>query len=216
MDRYIDSVMIGSDRVDERVRLITRLCDMVAPLVGDLGPRTDELIRTSLLATMREAHGRPLDVVGDLLDRLSEAAGTPVTWRRPALAPGQSFAVGLCDGRSLTDFALGAAVGIDRDEVSAARDQGRFALDLPPAPPACTTRHAEVGQRETCVSCALVMADAAMARPRVAASLGVPTGVVMDRVVARAEEWQAATLRPRFHASMSGPLPWVGLTSLSA
>lgn len=216
MDRFIDTVMIGSDRVDERARLITRLCDTVAPLVGDLGPDTAPLIRGALLATIRAGHARPLDVVADVLARLCEATGATVAWRSPSLSAGESLALGLCDGRGVTDYAAGATIGVDRDEVARARDRARESIALPPAPPACTRRHADTADGDTCVTCMLVRADAATARARVATHLGVPQGLVMDRVVARAQQWQADVLRPRTRAVADGPSPWTAVAGLAA
>lgn len=216
MDRFIDTVMIGSERIDERARLITRLCDTVAPLVGDLGGDTPALVRGALLATMRQAHARPLDVVADVLDRLSESVGVVVTWRTATLAPGEALALGVCDGRGLTDFALGAAVGVDRDEVAVARDRARLDVGLPPAPPACTRRHADLGDADTCAACMLVRADGATATARVRAEVGVPGGIVMDRVVERAHQWQAAVMRPRLRPVPGGPSPWTAMARLGA
>ena len=214
MDRFIDSVMIGSERVDERARLITRLCDTVAPVVGDLGPDTGGLIRAALLGAMRAAHARPLDVVADVLARLDQA-----TCVRPEpareLSPGGALAIGVCDGRGVTDYALGATVGIDRDEVASARDVARLVVGLPPAPPACTRRHADWQDDDACVSCMLVRADAATARMHVEDMELVARGLVMDRLVERAQQWQADMLRPRLHAVLDGPSPWTAVAGLS-
>lgn len=214
VDRYIDSVMIGSDRVDERARLITRLCDTIAPLVGDLGPDTPELVRASLLGAMREVHRLPLDVVADVLERLSAAVGVAER-RTSALSPGEALALGVCDGRGVTDYALGAAIGIDRDEIAVARDVARLAVGLPPAPPACTRRHGEQPDTESCISCMLVRADAATARGRVLDEGIVLEGVVVDRIVARAHAWQADMLRPRVRPVADGPSPWTAVAGLT-
>lgn len=215
MDRFIDTVMIGSDRIDERARLIARLSDTVAPLVGDLGPDTHDHIRCALLATMRRGHTRPLDVVAEVLDRLSELVGIQVVWRLPAVSPGEALSLGLCDGHALTDYAVGATVGVDRDEVAAARDTARLAVGLPPAPPACTRRHADVGFADACVTCVLVRADGAIAQTRVLTHLGLPHGVVMERVVDRARQWQADVLRPRLRHATGGPSPWTAIAGVS-
>lgn len=212
MDRYIDSVMLGSDRVDERARLIARLCDTVLPLVGDLGPRTPDLVRSALLGAMREEHHRPLDVVADVLDRLATAIGLGRP-RNQVLSPGEALAVGVCDGRGCTDHALGAVIGIDRDEVAAARDVGRLAIGLPPAPPPCTRRHADDGQGATCVTCMLVRADAGTARRRVEEHGLVAEGLVVDRVVARARAWESEMLRPRLQHVADGPAPWTAIAA---
>lgn len=212
MDRYIDSVMLGSDRVDERARLIARLCDTVVPLVGDLGPRTPDLVRAALLGAMRQEHHRPLDVVADVLDRLASAIGLG----RPAstvLSPGEALAVGVCDGRGCSDHALGAVIGIDRDEVASARDVGRLAIGLPPASPACTRRHADDGQGASCVTCMLVRADTAAARGRVEEHGLVAEGLVLDRVVARARAWESEMLRPRLQPVTDGPAPWTAIAA---
>jgi hypothetical protein len=204
VDRFIDNVMLGSDRVDERARLITRLCDTVAPLVGDLGPTTPELIRTSLLAAVSAAHERPLDVVADLLEVLSEAVGVDVDWRDDRLSPGGSLALGACDGHGVSDFALGAVLGVDRDEVG-----------LPPAPPACTRRHHEPRPAQGCVACMLVEADTTTASARVEDIGARPHGVVVDRVVARARAWQAEMVRPRRGSTLAGPSPWTSVAGLA-
>lgn len=216
MDRYIDTVMIGSDRVDERARLITRLSDTVGPLVGRLGPHTPEHIRCALLAAMRRGHERPLDVVADVLDRLCEAIGVDVVWQLPGVTPGEGLALGFCDGHGLADFAVGATLGVDRDEVATARDAARLEVGLPPAPPACTRRHADVGVANTCVTCVLVRADAMIAHARVLTHLGLPCGTVMDRVVARARQRQADVLRPRLCHAVSGPSPWTAIVGVPA
>lgn len=212
MDRYIDSVMVGSDRVDERARLIARLCDTVLPLVGDLGPQTPDLVRAALLGAMRQEHHRPFDVVADVLDRLASAIGLgrPST---TALSPGEALAVGVCDGRGCSDHALGAVVGIDRDEIGSARDAGRLAIGLPPAPPACTRRHADDGQGGSCAICMLVRADTATARRRVEEHGLVAEGLVVDRVVARARAWEADMLRPRLQRATDGPTPWTAIAA---
>lgn len=213
MHRFIDSAMIGSDRVDERVRLITRVCDTLAPVVGDLGRDTPELIREALLGAMRAQHGRPLDVVADVLGRLSAATGTP--WRCAAgLAPGGVLTLSACDGHGVSDYALGATVGVDRDEVACVRDQARLVVGLPPAPPACTRRHAELADG-ACVTCMLVRADTATARTRVHEEGVVVGGRVLDRVVAHAQQWQADMLRPRLHAVLDGPSPWTAVAGLA-
>lgn len=216
MDRYIDTVMIGSDRVEERARLIARLSDTVGPLVGELGPRTPDHIRCALLRTMRRGHERPIDVVAEVLDHLSEAVGVEVVWRLPGVTPGEALALGLCDGHRLTDFAVGATLGVDRDEVATARDAGRLEVGLPPAPPACTQRHADVGLTDTCVACVLVRADAMTAHSRVLTRLGLPCGTVMDRVVTQAQRWQSDALRPRLHRAASGPSPWTAIAGVTA
>lgn len=216
MDRYIDTVMIGSDRVDERARLIARLCDTVGPLVGELGPRTPDHIRGALLATMRRGHQRPLDVVAEVLDHLSETIGVEVVWQLPGATPGEALALGLCDGHGLTDFAVGATLGVDRDEVAAARDTARLEVGLPPAPPACTLRHADVGCADTCVACVLVRADAMTAQARVLTHLGLPCGVVMDRVITRIQQWQSDVLRPPLPDDPSGPSPWTAIAGVTA
>lgn len=214
MDRYIDSVMVGSDRIDERARLLTRLCDTVAPLVGDLGPTTPDLIRGALLAAMREAHQRPLDVVAGVLERLCSAVGDTPHWHRRAHSPGEALAVGACDGRGVSDHALGAAIGIDRDEVAAARDRARLAIGLPPAPPGCTRRHLEDLEPVSCVTCMLVRADTATAHARVVEQGCVPEGVVIDRVVEHAQRWHADMLRPRLHPVTDGPSPWTAIAGM--
>ena len=214
MDRYIDSVMVGSDRVDERARLITRLCDTVAPLVGDLGPDTPELIRSALLGAMRAAHVRPVDVVADVLGGLADATGAPL----PTLddvPPGGTLALGVCDGRGVSDHALAAATGIDRDAVATCRDAARLVVGLPPAPQACTRRHAERPDDRVCAVCVLVRADAATARALVEDRGLVPRGRVIDRVVERATRWQADMLRPRVHAVVDGPSPWTAIAGLA-
>lgn len=216
MDRYIDTVMIGSDRVDERARLIARLSDTVAPLVGDLGPDTRTHIRSALVATMRCGHARPVDVVAEVLDHVTEAMGVEVVWRLPGVSPGETLSLGLCDGHGLTDYAVGATLGVDRDEVAAARDTARLDVGLPPAPPACTRRHADVGFADACVTCVLVRADAATAQARVSMRLGLPCGVVMERVVERARRWHADVLRPRLHHTTSGPSPWTAIAGITA
>lgn len=216
MDRYIDTVMIGSDRVDERARLIARLSDTVGSLVGELGPQTPDHIRCALLASMRRGHERPLDLVADVLDRLSETIGVDVVWRLPGVSPGEALALGFCDGHGLTDFAVGATLCVDRDEVAAARDASRLEVGLPPAPPACTRRHADVGFADSCVTCVLVRADAMTAHSRVLTHLGLPCGTVMDRVVARARQWQADALRPRLRQAAHGPSPWTSMVDVSA
>ena len=215
MDRFIDSVMLGSDRVDERARLITRLSDTVAPLVGDLGPDTPDLIRLALLGAMRAGHRQPLDVVADVLDRLSSAVGCRPARRPDAVSPGQALALGACDGHGLSDYALGAAIGIDRDEIAAARDSARLAVGLPPAPPACTRRHADRREGDSCVTCMLVRADTMTAHARVVDQGGVPTGVVIDRVVDHARRWQADMLRPRVLPAAGGPSPWTAIAGLA-
>lgn len=216
MDRYIDTVMIASDRIDERARLIARLSDTIGPLVGELGPRTPDHIRCALLATVRRGHERPLDVVADALDHLSEAVGVDVVWRLPGVTPGGALALGFCDGHGLTDYAVGATLGIDRDEVAAARDAARLQVGLPPAPPACTRRHADVGFADTCVTCVLVRADAMTAHSRVVTHLGLPCGTVMDRVITHAQQWQADALRPRLRQTASGPAPWTATADATA
>lgn len=215
MDRFIDSVMIGSNRIDERARLLTRLCDTVAPLVGDLGPSTPDLIRTALLGTVRVGHRRPLDVVADVLGRLCEAVGADVAWQHPDLTTGEALALGMCDGRGLSDYALGAAIGIDRDEIAAARDDARLAIGLPPAPPACTRRHPDATDREACATCMLVRADAVTARARAADQGVLPCGTVIDAVVRHATAWQADMLRPRLRPEGSGPSPWTAVAGLA-
>lgn len=215
MDRYIDSVMLGSDRVDERARLIARLSDTVAPLVGDLGPDTPDLIRSALLGAMRTGHHRPLDVVADVLDRLSTAVGCAPAYRPDTVTPGGALALGACDGHGLSDYALGAAIGIDRDEVAAARDAARLAVGLPPAPPACTRRHLDRRESDTCVSCMLVRADTRTARARVVDQGVVPSGVVIDRVVEHARRWQADMLRPRVRPAVGGPSPWTAIAGVA-
>lgn len=216
MDRYIDTVMIGSDRVDERARLIARLCDTVGPLVGELGPRTPDHIRGALLATMRRGHSRPLDVVAEVLDHLSESIGVEVVWQLSGVTPGEALALGLCDGHGLTDYAVGATLGVDRDEVATARDTARLEVGLPPAPPACTLRHTDVGFADGCVACVLVRADAMTAQARVLTHLGLPCGVVMDRVITRVEQWQSDVLRPPSPDDPSGPSPWTAIAGVTA
>lgn len=214
MDRFIDNVMIGSDRVDERARLLTRLCDTVAPVVGDLGGDTPELIREALLGAARSAHPRPLDVVADVLARLSMGIGT--AWLHPdEISPGGVLSLACCDGRGVSDYALGATVGIDRDEVAGARDLARLEVGLPPAPPACTRRHADHADGDTCVTCMLVRADALTARARVNDAGLVVRGRIMDRVVDHARQWQADMLRPRLHAVLDGPSPWTAVAGLA-
>lgn len=216
MDRYIDTAMIGSDRIDERARLIARLSDTVGALVGELGPRTPDHIRCALLATMRRGHERPLDVVADALDHLSEATGVDVVWRLPGVTPGEALSLGFCDGHGLTDYAVGATLAVDRDEVATARDAARLEVGLPPAPPACTHRHADVGFADACVACVLVRADAMTAQARVLTHLGLPSGTVMDRVITRARQWQADALRPRLRKTASGPSPWTAIADATA
>ena len=214
MDRFIDSVMIGSDRLDERARLLTRLCDTVAPVVGDLGHDTPGLIRESLLGAVRAAHARPFDVVADVLARLAAATGT--AWVHPDdLSPGGVLVLAACDGRGVTDYALGATIGIDRDEIGSARDVARLGVGLPPAPPACTRRHADHADGDSCVTCMLVRADMTTARARVHDVGLVVRGRVMDRVVDHARQWQADMLRPRLHAVLDGPSPWTAVAGLA-
>lgn len=212
MDRFIDSVMLTSDRVDERARLITRLCDTIAPLVGDLGPSTPELIRSSLLGAMRQGHRRPFDVVADVLERLSAETGHPVG-RHTEMTPGEALALGVCDGLEVCDYALGAAVGIDRDEIAVARDAARLVVGLPPAPPTCTARHGTATSPDGCITCMLVRADAATAHARVVEHDAVPRGLVVERVVASARTWQRELRRPRHRPVGDGPNPWVAVVA---
>lgn len=215
VERFIDTVMIGSDRVEERARLITRLSDTLSTVVGPLGPGSDAIVRSCLLTTLHTCHEQPLDVVADVLHRLGERTGaTP--WQLDGIGPGASLALGLCDGHGLTDFAVGAAIGIDRDEVARARDAARLALDVPPAPAACTRRHQPEEPVGTCASCVLVHADIASARPRIVARQAPPSGHVMDRVVARAREWHAAVMREGLKRVAEGPSPWVAAVRLRA
>lgn len=216
MDRFIDTVMLGSDRVDEQARLITRLSDSVGALVGDLGPATAELVRAALLAATGAHHRRPLDVVADVLVHLAAAVGDATVRCHPSLSPGQALALGACDGHGLTDYALGASIGIDRDEVATARDEARRVIGLPPAPAACTRRHPATAARATCVACMLVRADTAAARARVSTQVGVPDGVVIHRVVAHARHWQDDRLRPRPLPTGAGPTPWTAVAGLTA
>ena len=214
MDRFIDSVMLGSDRVDERVRLLTRLGDTIAPVVGDLGRDTPALVREALLGAVRAGHARPFDVVADVLARMSAATGT--SWVHPeGLSPGGVLGLAACDGRGVSDYALGATVGIDRDEVATVRDHARLGVGLPPAPPACTRRHADHADGDTCVTCMLCRADAATARARVHDVGLVVRGRVMDQVVDHASQWQADMLRPRLHAVVDGPSPWTAVAGLA-
>lgn len=214
MDRFIDNVMLGSDRVDERARLLTRLHDTVAPVVGDLGHDTPGLVREALLGAVRAAHARPFDVVADVFARLSEATDT--SWAHPGdLSPGGVLALAACDGRGVSDYALGATVGIDRDEVACTRDRARLTVGLPPAPPACTRRHADHADGDTCVGCMLVRADTVTARTRVRDVGVVVRGRATDRVMEHAHQWQAEMLRPRLHAVLDGPSPWTAVAGVA-
>lgn len=215
MDRFIDSVMIGSQRIDERARLIARLCDTVAAVVGDLGPDTAALVRGSLLGAVRRGHDRPLDVVADVVVGLAAAAGDVDPPRHRDLSPGQALALAVCDGFGVTDFAFGAVVGIDRDEVAAARDAARRVVGLPPAPPACTARHHDPAAAATCSACMLVRADATTARMLLADTPLLREGVVVERVVDAARRWQADMRRPRLHGpACDGPSPWTSVAAV--
>lgn len=216
MDRFIDSVMLGSDRIDERARLITRLCDTVAGVVGDLGPDTDVLVRGALLEAMRRGHGRPLDVVADVVVGLATAMGDDVPAGARALSPGEALALAVCDTRGVTDHALGAVLGIDRDQVAAARDAARQQVGLPPAPPSCCARHVDAAAAAACAACMLVRADATSARAHLADEPILRDGLVLDRVVTRARRWQADMRRPRLHApTVDGPSPWTAVAGLA-
>lgn len=216
MDRFIDSVMVGSERVDERARLITRVCDTVAAVVGDLGPDTPALVRGSLLGAIRRGHDRPLDVVADVVVGLAASVGDVPSIRHPDLSPGQSLALAICDGHGVTDYALGAVVGIDRDEVASARDAARQVVGLPPAPPACTARHHDGAAAAACPACMLVRADATTARLLLADTPVLREGTVVERVVGAARRWQADMRRPRVHApTTDGPSPWSSVIGLA-
>ena len=115
----------------------------------------------------------------------------------------------------MTDYALAATTGVDRDAVAGCRDAGRLLVGLPPAPPACTRRHAERPGDPACATCMLVRADTATARTRVAGHGLVPHGLVMDRVVRAGDQWQADMLRPRLHTVVDGPSPWTAIAGLA-
>lgn len=209
MDRYIDAVMVCSERIDERARLIARLHDTIAPLVGDLGPDTPAVVRGAMLAAVNAGHECPLDLVADVIDRLSNAVDVAPTWRTLRLGPGATLALGVCDGLGVSDTALAAVLGIERDDVVRARDVARQEVGLPPAPSPCRQRH-PFGIT-SCVTCVLVRADARTAQATVQCLRSLPHGVVVDRVVEHAIAWEAAHLAAASHdepASESGPSPW--------
>ena len=97
----------------------------------------------------------------------------------------------------------------------ACRDAARLVVGLPPAPPACTRRHAEQPDDRVCAICMLVRADAATARALVEDRGLVPRGLVIDRVVERATRWQADMLRPRVDTVVDGPSPWTAIAGLA-
>lgn len=217
MSRYIDPVMVASDRVDERARLLARLGDTVHAVVGDLGPDTPALLRWAVLAAVQARLDDPADVMAEVVLSLGEAVGWDHDWRPSTLGPAEALALAVCDGRGATTHAVAAVLGAELDAVAAARDRARLAVGLPPAPLPCTIRHADEPHATACVACMLVRADAATARARVGAFLGPVGGLVLDRLVAAADAWQADVLRPRLRAvAEDGPDPWSSLAGPAA
>jgi hypothetical protein len=191
MGRYIDAVMLQSDRIDERSRLIARLAELVDPFVDDLTRDPDVRVtvqRRAVLAAVRGNHASPLDLVAATLDDVARRLDAPPLVRLPDLRPGAALVAGLTDGRGVHAADVAHVLEIDPDAVIRARDEARVALHLSPVIAGCPReRFGLRGHTMSCPDCLLAASDRAAARRRLVELDAVPVGALADLIVARAQ-----------------------------